>query len=442
MSFVSYAQNFEDVMLWRALGTVEKGNYIDVGAQDPVIDSVSLAFYEHGWRGLSVEPTNQYATALRQARPDEDVRQVAVGSQPGQITFYEFADSGLSTGDEAIAQAHIKEGFEPNVHSVDVVTLDDLLSEWQETPVHWLKIDVEGMEGEVIAGWQTSPVRPWVLVIESHAPGSQRHAHEAWEKALVEKGYHYVYTDGINRFYISEQHPELTQAFAYPPNVFDEFALSGQASNAFCNQVKHQVHLTEVRAAKAEEQLFHANAKIHQLDAAHQQLLASHQQLSESHRQLIVSQQTLSQCLQDVSSERLAMHAQYEQLQNQLNEQRAQTELMLISRSWRITAPLRSVTQRLKKGSSAQPSASQRLNRGLKWTAWQVARRPRLKKAALYLLKRNPWLFERITRRLNRAMPPSASGGTAPLVHQQATLTARARKLHQTLSGAKKERHS
>jgi hypothetical protein len=32
MGIVSYAQNFEDVILWRALGAIERGVYIDVGA--------------------------------------------------------------------------------------------------------------------------------------------------------------------------------------------------------------------------------------------------------------------------------------------------------------------------------------------------------------------------------------------------------------------------
>jgi len=61
MGITSYAQNFEDVMLWRALKHVEKGFYVDIGAQDPLVDSVSLAFYEHGWRGVNVEPTQQYS---------------------------------------------------------------------------------------------------------------------------------------------------------------------------------------------------------------------------------------------------------------------------------------------------------------------------------------------------------------------------------------------
>ena len=53
MPITSYAQNFEDVILWRALEHVERGFYIDIGAQDPVVDSVSLAFYERGLAGHS-----------------------------------------------------------------------------------------------------------------------------------------------------------------------------------------------------------------------------------------------------------------------------------------------------------------------------------------------------------------------------------------------------
>ena len=55
--FVSYAQNFEDVILNRALKSVTNGFYIDIGAEDPVTDSVSLAFYNKGWRGVHVGGT-------------------------------------------------------------------------------------------------------------------------------------------------------------------------------------------------------------------------------------------------------------------------------------------------------------------------------------------------------------------------------------------------
>ena len=56
-----YAQTHEDVLLWRALHNVQHGFYIDIGAHDPTALSVTRAFYEHGWRGINVEPDPQYA---------------------------------------------------------------------------------------------------------------------------------------------------------------------------------------------------------------------------------------------------------------------------------------------------------------------------------------------------------------------------------------------
>ncbi len=41
---ISYAQNFEDVLLWRALKNVHEGFYIDLSVQDPEEESVCLVF--------------------------------------------------------------------------------------------------------------------------------------------------------------------------------------------------------------------------------------------------------------------------------------------------------------------------------------------------------------------------------------------------------------
>ena len=68
MSFISYAQNGEDVMLTRALKHIERGFYIDVGANHPSDDSVTKAFYDRGWRGLNIEPLPEHIAQLRAAR--------------------------------------------------------------------------------------------------------------------------------------------------------------------------------------------------------------------------------------------------------------------------------------------------------------------------------------------------------------------------------------
>src|SRR5438128_4041408 len=127
--FTSYAQNFEDVMLWRALKGVPNGFYIDVGAQDPVIDSVSMGFYEQGWRGVHIEPVAFYAERLRKQRPDETVIQAALGATERTLTFFEFPETGLSTADRVIAVRHEQAGYPVREVVVACVTLTEVLAQ-------------------------------------------------------------------------------------------------------------------------------------------------------------------------------------------------------------------------------------------------------------------------------------------------------------------------
>ena len=51
---VSYAQEYEDIILFRYLHTVAKGFYIDVGCNDPEEISVTRFFYDRGWNGINI----------------------------------------------------------------------------------------------------------------------------------------------------------------------------------------------------------------------------------------------------------------------------------------------------------------------------------------------------------------------------------------------------
>ena len=255
MSIVSYAQNFEDVMLWRALGHIPKGFYIDVGAQDPVVDSLSKAFYEHGWRGIHVEATHVYASRLRADRTDELVLQAAVNDSPGSITFYEIPDTGLSTGDSEIAEHHRSRGYTVRETAVQCITLADVFAHAGQRDVHWLKIDVEGMEPRVLAGWGDSLVRPWVVVVESTYPNSQVETHQEWEGMLLARGYTFTYFDGLSRYYVLADRPDLAQKLTTPPNIFDGFSLApsvpynGPARELI--QQKEQSHQDELASERA-----------------------------------------------------------------------------------------------------------------------------------------------------------------------------------------------
>jgi FkbM family methyltransferase len=270
VTFTSYAQNFEDVMLWRALSHIERGFYVDIGAQDPIIDSISLAFHERGWRGIHVEPLPYYADLLRQQRPGDTVIQAVVGNGPAMLRFFEIPGGGISTADAGVAARHREHGHDVHEIAVPCVTLAAIFDAAAEREIHWLKIDVEGFEQPVLASWGSSAARPWIVVVESTLPLTQIESHERWESTLIGYGYSPTYFDGLNRYYISEAHPEFKTTFLVPPNIFDDFALNGTANAPFHRlivardqeRLSEALALAEAQKASADSEIAHLTQSI------------------------------------------------------------------------------------------------------------------------------------------------------------------------------------
>lgn len=311
MSFISYAQNFEDLMLWRALRHVENGTYVDVGAQHPTIDSVSKAFYLNGWRGIHIEPVPQYAELLRRDRPDEVVLQMALGEAEGLLSLNVIPETGLSTAVDQYAQSHQEHGFSTQQIHVPMLTLKSALGMLAGRELHWLKIDVEGFETQVLKGWDSSILRPWVMVVEATIPGSSAADYGPWDPIVREAGYRFVYFDGLNRFYIADEHPELAAAFATPPNVFDDVRLSGYASWGLYREVEERQQ-SLLAAAEA---------------AATAQLAASSEERA-----------VLTAHLATLRKDNQATIHEWWSVADRLNHE---LKAVHASTSWRVTAPLR-----------------------------------------------------------------------------------------------------
>jgi len=228
MAFVSHAQNYEDVMLWRALKDVRNGFYIDVGAQDPDVASVTRAFYERGWSGINIEPVPKYHEMLRRARPRDTNLMLAAGAEEAERDFFEIANTGLSTFDPELAGRHHTAGMPSTLQRVRQRPLADVWAEHVKTPVHFLKVDAEGSEHAVLAGADLKRNRPWIILVEAVTPMTQVPEHDKWERTIIDADYDFVYFDGLNRFYVAREHPALAPCFAVPPNFFDDFVRASE----------------------------------------------------------------------------------------------------------------------------------------------------------------------------------------------------------------------
>ena len=220
----SYAQNFEDVVLWRALKEVSRGTYIDVGAADPIVDSVTMLFYEQGWRGLNIEPVPSLAAALQEARPRDTTIAAAAGADHGFARLFASASTGNSTLVPELADDAAARGVEFTEITVPVEPLDDLIEHAGigSGPIHFCKIDVEGAETQVLDGFDLARWQPWIVLIEATKPNRPEPSHEGWEPRLLKAGYQLCLFDGLNRFYLHEDHAELAVDLSYPASAFDE----------------------------------------------------------------------------------------------------------------------------------------------------------------------------------------------------------------------------
>jgi FkbM family methyltransferase len=219
---LSYAQNFEDLRLARVFSDQPTGFYVDVGAGDPTYNSVTRLFYDRQWRGVNVEPHAGRFRRLERARPRDVNLCVAIGSASPAATFYESqVNPDLSSLDQKYAGSF--ETAELPVVKRDVVvrTLGDVLAEHAAGTIDFLKIDVEGGEGEVLASVDLRKFRPRVLIVEATVPSTRIPSWDAWEALLLKSGYVFAIFDALNRFYVRSEEPALAEIIQRPISIFD-----------------------------------------------------------------------------------------------------------------------------------------------------------------------------------------------------------------------------
>ena len=309
-------------MLWRALSHIKTGFYVDVGAAWPEEHSVTKAFYDAGWRGINIEPNLELYLQLQTQRPRDQNLQLAIAQVDGSAELNLFESTGLSTLNNAVAAQHLCAGRTSNKVKVQTLTLDAV---WEQhvppdQAVHFLKIDVEGLEEAVLRSKHWNQHRPWVVVVEATVPLSTEENFSQWESLLLGAHYLFAYADGLNRFFVAAEHAELLPAFKYPPNVFDNFHLHAHQA------VEKRAEDAELRFTKMEAWAVNAEERVRQAQTwAHH----SAEQRKEAETKLNAMQ------AQAVSAEAAA---------HSLSLRLTAIEC---SASWRLTAPLRWVVAQL-----------------------------------------------------------------------------------------------
>jgi FkbM family methyltransferase len=157
---------------------MRNGVFVDVGAHDGISLSNTLFFErELGWTGVCIEPNPDVFTRLKINRSASCLG-IAIGNEEGKLPFikgegYAQMLSGLSQSMdsrhiERIKRATKKYDASYSMMEVSVRSLAPVLAELRISEIHYLSIDTEGNEADVLASINFETVMIHVITVEAN----------------------------------------------------------------------------------------------------------------------------------------------------------------------------------------------------------------------------------------------------------------------------------
>lgn len=207
---ISYAQNGEDLIAWRALVDcgIRLPRYLDIGAHHPTRLSNTALFHLLGARGMNIEPDPALFRAFAHERPRDLNLNCGLGPRPGVLPFYRLADPALNTFSATEARRLADEEGIPVVETIEVPveTLNAVLDRHAFQP-DFLSIDTEGHDLPILMSLDWHRFRPAVVCVEtlSFSTRLAGRKDETVTRYLATQSYSVHADTWINTLYVDDQ---------------------------------------------------------------------------------------------------------------------------------------------------------------------------------------------------------------------------------------------
>jgi FkbM family methyltransferase len=213
---LSYAQQGEDIVLWQILVYVlgiQHPTYMDVGAHHPVFNNNTYLLYEHGSRGVLVEPNPGLHGVLKQMRPRDELVGAGIGATAqAEADFYIIGgseDAQLNTfskeqADTLVARSNGHYRID-RVMKIPLLNINDLMRKHWNGPPNLLSLDTEGYDLPILRSLDFKRMRPDVICVETVEIGGRRLLAEIMQ-LMAKNGYEVRGGSFVNTIFIDRRH--------------------------------------------------------------------------------------------------------------------------------------------------------------------------------------------------------------------------------------------
>ena len=205
-------EHWESKLVWEYFRKRNHGFFVEVGANEPKSDSLTYFLEQQGWNGILIEPNPNLCRALREQRPRSQVFETAVCA-PADVGE---ADLHLSPGGGGHSAIRPEPGVELGGGCIRVAmkTLDQVLEEGHANEIDFISLDVEGMEIDVLRGFDLGRWKPGLILIEDFFDNHEKH------RCLKSLGYKLIRRTGYNNWYVSRNTAAALLSASTPRELF------------------------------------------------------------------------------------------------------------------------------------------------------------------------------------------------------------------------------
>ena len=148
---------------------LKKGFYIDIGANNPFVQSNTYHFYRKGWQGINVDALPDSMRPFNKFRKRDINIENAISDTEEVLEYYMFSSTFYNcfSKEEAEKRKSVSKLLE--VRKLKTQKLSDLLDKQIIQNIDFMSVDVEGFDLEVLKSNNWDKYRPKVILTEYYS---------------------------------------------------------------------------------------------------------------------------------------------------------------------------------------------------------------------------------------------------------------------------------
>lgn len=194
VSYKSYSNEGEDMILRKIFFKKAEGFYVDIGAFHPKKGSNTYFLYKKGWNGINIDAMPGSMKLFNRLRKRDFNLEVPLGNDGETVNYYEFEDRALN-GFESL-ELLSKDPKKPQnkllkIHQILCTSLNAILEKHlpKGQEIDLITIDVEGQELRVLNSFDFEKYSPKWILIEIWNFSMESQFNGKVDSLLKEKGY-------------------------------------------------------------------------------------------------------------------------------------------------------------------------------------------------------------------------------------------------------------